>query len=72
MEIGKPSNVCPKCNSENIKVVDYLGIKCLVCNNCGFDERYYYEIYPEQRTSQKEKGRFNPYKAGGKRRTVNK
>ena len=68
MEIKKPSNVCPTCYSENIKIVNHMGIDCIVCNNCSFDERNYYEVYPEQRTSQKAKGSFNPYKVGGKGR----
>ena len=70
MEFKKPSNVCPQCGSENIKIVNYMNIKCRVCSNCGFDERNLYEVYPDERTSQKEKGKFSPYKTGGKRRTI--
>ncbi len=63
---------CPKCKSSNIKIIDYLEVKCIICNNCGFDEGKEYEVYPEEKTSQKEKGRFTPYKAGGFRRAKNK
>ena len=63
------NKICPKCNSENIKLVDYLGIKAVKCNDCGFDETKEYEVFPEEKKSQKEKGRFSPYKAGGKSRT---
>tara|TARA_Y100000310_G_scaffold151291_1_gene150868 strand:+ start:6569 stop:6784 length:216 start_codon:yes stop_codon:yes gene_type:complete len=65
MEYKKPGNVCPRCGSDKINLVAYLNIKCVVCNNCGFDERNNYEVYPEDKVSQKEKGRFSPYKAGG-------
>jgi len=56
---------CPRCKSENIKLVDYQGVKCLICKNCGYDETQQYEIYPEQKTSQKAKSRYSPYKTGG-------
>tara|TARA_Y100000310_G_C20663819_1_gene806326 strand:- start:1325 stop:1537 length:213 start_codon:yes stop_codon:yes gene_type:complete len=68
MKFEKPSNVCPQCSSENIKVIDYMGVKCKVCSECGLDERNLYEVYPEEKTSQKEKGKFSPYKAGGGKR----
>ena len=60
---------CPKCNSTDIKISNYLGIKTVKCNDCGFDESSVYEVYPEQKASQKAKGRYNPYKVGGSRRT---
>ena len=56
---------CPKCKSGNVKIIDYLGVKCIVCNDCEFDESKQYDVYPEENRSQKEKGRFTPYKAGG-------
>ena len=59
---------CPKCRSEDVKTVLYRGIKCAVCNKCGFDERDVYEQYPEEKGSQKAKGSFSPYKAGGSSR----
>ena len=58
-------NKCPKCKSSNVKIVDYMDIKCIVCKNCGYDETKQYDVYPEEKTSQKEKGRYSPYKAGG-------
>ena len=63
---------CPKCGSTDIKFMDYLGIKTIKCKNCGFDESYAYEVFPEQKTSQKAKGKYTVYKTGGSRRTMNK
>lgn len=63
---------CPKCGSSDIKLYNYLGVKALKCNNCGFDERNIYEVYPEQKTSQKAKGDYTVYKAGGSQRTRKK
>jgi len=68
MRIGQIKNTCPQCHSENIKLVDYMGIACTVCNDCGYDERSLYEVYPSERTSQSAKGKFTPYKTGGGRR----
>lgn len=65
-------NKCPKCGSDDVKLYNYLGIKTIKCNNCGFDEGAAYDAVPEQKTSQKAKGRYNVYKAGGKRRTMTK
>ena len=62
-------NKCPKCNSSKIKIFQYLGVKCVVCDNCGYNESQQYQVYPEEKTSQKAKGRYTPYKAGGSRRT---
>ena len=67
------SNVkCPKCSSKSIKLQNYLGIKTTKCNNCGYDESFIYEVYPEQKTSQKAKGKYTIYKKGGSQRTKNK
>lgn len=63
---------CPKCGSANIKFSGYLGIKMLKCNNCNFDESSVYEVYPEQKTSQKAKGKYTVYKKGGSQRTRKK
>lgn len=60
---------CKHCNSTNIKIVNYLGIKCQVCSDCGYDEREAYEVFPEERSSQKAKASYSPYKTGGPRRT---
>lgn len=56
---------CPKCNSKDIKIVAYLDIEAIKCNDCGFDETEQYEVFPEQRETQREKTRFTPYKKGG-------
>ena len=56
---------CPKCKSSNVKIIDYLGVKCIVCSKCGFDESKQYDVYPGEKKSQKEKGRYTVYKAGG-------
>lgn len=61
--------ICPKCKSDKIKIIDYLGVKCIVCSNCGYDETKIYGQTPEQRSSQKAKGTYSVYKAGGKSRT---
>ena len=58
---------CPKCRSDNIRIAEYLGVKCVKCKNCGFDETSQYEVYPEGKKSQKAKGSYAPYKSGGSR-----
>ncbi|MBI2559021.1 hypothetical protein HYW20_06905 [Candidatus Woesearchaeota archaeon] len=63
---------CPKCGSADAKRVKYLGITAVKCNNCGFDESSVYEVYPEQKTSQKAKGRYAVYKTGGPQRARRK
>jgi|TARA_B100001971_G_C18088562_1_gene482228 predicted Zn-ribbon and HTH transcriptional regulator len=60
---------CPKCKSENIELVNYLDIKATKCNDCSYDERKQYEVYPEDKVSQKAKGKYTPYKTGGRGRT---
>ena len=59
------SKKCPKCKSGNVNIADYLGVKCIVCSNCGFDETKQYEVFPEEKKSQKAKGSYTPYKTGG-------
>ena len=63
---------CPKCGSDNTKLLKYMNIKTIKCNGCGFDESSQYEVYPQQKTSQKAKGSYAIYKAGGNRRTRKK
>lgn len=60
---------CPRCWSENIEMHDYLGAKCIVCKDCGFDEACQLDVFPEEKKSQRAKGRYSPYKTGGKQRT---
>lgn len=63
---------CPKCGSGKIKLKNYLGIRAIKCSNCGFDESNIYEVYPEQKASQKAKGGYAVYKKGGSQRTRKK
>ncbi len=65
-------NKCPKCFSRDIKIANYLGVKTVKCRDCGWDETTVYEVYSQQKTSQKAKGRYSPYKTGGKQRTRKK
>jgi len=60
---------CPECNSEDIRFIKKKKRTFLVCNHCFYDETEESESYPEQRTSQKAKGSYSPYKTGGSRRT---
>ena len=60
---------CPKCGSRNIKIQSYIGIKTIKCNSCGFDEGSIYDVYPEEKKSQKAKGEYTIYKKGGSQRT---
>ena len=62
MEIKK---ICPKCGSSKIKIINYMGVKCVVCSDCGFDESKQYDVFPEEKISQKAKGTYTPYKVGG-------
>ncbi len=60
---------CPQCHSSKVKEVDYMGLRCIVCRDCDYDERLEYDIVPEEDTNQKEKGRYHVYKKGGHGRT---
>jgi len=59
--------ICPKCKSENIRIVDYQGIRCVVCRDCKFDERNIYDVSYTERKAPKVKATF---KAGGHLRTI--
>ena len=65
----KPMRRCPKCFSDDVEMVEYMGVSCLVCRACGFDETTLYEVYPGEKGGGKGKARYTPYKAGGHRRT---
>ena len=65
----KSNKICPVCKSNNIKLIDYIGFKCMLCLDCGFEERKQYEVFHEEKVSQKEKGRYNVYKRGGSGRS---
>ena len=59
---------CPKCGSNKIKIINYMDIKCVVCKNCGFDESKQYDVFPDEKKSQKAKAGYTPYKTGGSKR----
>jgi len=61
----KNKKKCPRCNSNEVRIIDHMGIICIVCNNCEYDESKQYEVYPEDKKSQKVKNRYTPYKVGG-------
>ena len=60
---------CPKCGSYNVEPYLYQSVEVIKCGSCGFDEGSDYNIVPEQKTSQKAKGRYTKYKIGGSNRT---
>lgn len=61
---------CPKCGSINIKRYDDL---CFIkCNNCGHDDLAPESFPYDVKKSQKAKGKYSPYKTGGKGRTRKK
>jgi len=60
---------CPKCKSNNIKIINYMNIRCIVCSECGFDGSKQYDVFPENKKSQKAKGSYSKYKTGGHGRT---
>ncbi|PIN86470.1 hypothetical protein COV19_04670 [Candidatus Woesearchaeota archaeon CG10_big_fil_rev_8_21_14_0_10_44_13] len=63
---------CPKCGSEKVSLFRYMGVECIRCTDCGYDESVDIDTTPDSRSSQKAKGHFSPYKAGGKGRTAAK
>lgn len=60
---------CPRCNSDKVRFEKFIGIKCLVCSNCGYDERKELSTASGDRSRQKGKSSFTPYRAGGGKRT---
>jgi len=59
---------CPQCGSLNIQA-HKDDIEFITCKSCGYDELIEETFVEGQRTSQKAKGRYTPYKTGGKGRT---
>jgi len=58
---------CPKCGSREVEVIDEeMGF--VKCKKCGYDDLEEDMEFGEERKSQREKARFNPYKVGGARR----
>ncbi|MEK6809179.1 MAG: hypothetical protein AABY40_00740 [Nanoarchaeota archaeon] len=62
---------CPQCRSLNV-MVHKDDFESLACKSCGYDELVEDTLVEGQRTSQREKARYNPYKVGGKGRTRKK
>lgn len=61
-------NPCPQCRSADTEIVAHNGLEFIKCNKCGYDESLY-EVVPSERPTQREKGRYTPYKTGGGKRT---
>ncbi len=61
---------CPRCRSENVEVLDedLSLIRCRACGYDGLEEGNSGNNSSEGRKSQREKGRYSPYKQGGKGR----
>ncbi len=64
------TKACPHCGSKKVNYEYYLDVVCVVCGECGYDERNEYDITPEEKTSQKAKANFSPYSVGGPKRAV--
>ena len=60
---------CPKCGSYNVMPYLYQSAEVIKCNDCGFDEGEEFEQHPTEKASQKAKGKYAKYKAGGSGRT---
>jgi predicted nucleic-acid-binding Zn-ribbon protein len=59
---------CPKCGSSEVRL--YEGdLPFIMCLKCGYDELDSEPMPSDLRTNQKEKGRFSPYKSGGRGRS---
>lgn len=59
--------LCPKCHSHVVITLEHEGVSYLQCRICHYDELEQ-DIVPEERTSQKAKKEYSPYKQGGKGR----
>ena len=58
---------CPKCGSKNIEIVDKeMGF--IRCKDCNYNELEEDLSCGEERNTQREKTKHNPYKAGGHQR----
>ena len=60
-------NKCPRCDSEKIRIVNYMGTNVRICKDCGYDEREELDTVPEERNTQREKRKFTPYRSGRKK-----
>ncbi len=63
---------CPKCGSYNVMPYLYQSVEVIKCGDCGYDEGSAYDVFPEEKKSQKAKGSYSKYKVGGSRRTKKK
>lgn len=58
---------CPKCSSKDVEIIDEeMGF--IKCNSCGYNELEEDLHSTDERNTQREKAKFNPYKTGGSRR----
>jgi len=55
---------CPTCNSNNINVVNYMGIKCIVYKNCEYDESKQYEVFQRERNRRRQKEHIHHIRQG--------
>jgi transcription initiation factor TFIIIB Brf1 subunit/transcription initiation factor TFIIB len=58
--------LCPICSSNNVVVERYQGTMCIVCQDCGYDEKEDLDTSATFKTNQKAKSENNPYKTGRK------
>lgn len=63
---------CPKCSSYNVMPYLYQSVEVIKCGECGFDEGAEFEQHPTEKASQKAKGKYSVYKAGGSQRARKK
>ena len=61
---------CPKCGSDQIEIYDDLAF--IKCKNCGYDELGSEPLPYDVRKSQREKGKYSPYKTAGNKRSHRK
>ncbi|HIH11746.1 TPA: hypothetical protein HA241_06150 [Candidatus Woesearchaeota archaeon] len=60
---------CPKCKSSQAQRIDHNYLSFLRCLQCGYNELAAEDTFPEQRSNQREKRRYSPYRvSGGKKR----
>ena len=63
---------CPVCKSPDTQIKEEDGFEFIVCKKCGYNEAEDSDIYPEERSAQKGKSGFTPYKRGGAQRSAKK
>jgi len=59
--------ICPKCGSHVVISLEHEGVTYLQCRICHYDELEE-DLADQGRSSQREKGKYTPYKIGGKGR----